>query len=85
MKKAKANSDPRKYANFQFAFRVKNKEVLNSLQEELQGLYDKFNKGRDPQDPKGVRAVKINDITLKALRIGLHEVKKMKTWDFEDE
>lgn len=85
MKKQKGESDPRKYANFQFAFRVKDRAVLDSLQNELEGLYKKFNKDRDPKNPRGIRAVKLNDIALKALRIGLQEVKKMKSWDFEEE
>lgn len=84
MKKTKSEPDPRKYANFQFAFRVKDKEVLESLQSELEDLYSKFNKGRDPENPKGIRAVNKNDIALKALKIGLQEVKKMKSWEFDE-
>lgn len=84
MKKTKSEVDPRKYANFQFAFRVKDKEILESLQSELEDLYSKFNKGRDPKNPKGVRAVKMNDIALKALKIGLQEVKKMGKWKFDE-
>ena len=85
MKKSKAENDPRKYANFQFAFRVKDKAALTTLQDELGALYEKFNKGRDPKDPQGIRAVKINDIALKAIKLGMQEIKKMKSWDFEEE
>lgn len=83
MKKSKNETDPSKYKNFQFAFRVKDRGTLDSIQGELNELYDKFNKGRDPDDPKGVRAVKLNDIALRALKIGLQEIKKMKKWSFD--
>lgn len=85
MKKSKTENDPRKYVNFQFAFRVKDKAALKAIQDELGVLYDKFNRGRDPSDPKGIRAVKMNDIALKAIKIGMQEIKKMKSWDFEEE
>lgn len=84
MKKTKKEPDPRKYANFQFAFRVKDEEVLKWLQDELEDLYEKFNKGRDSENPKGVRAVNKNDIALKALKLGLQEVKKMGKWKFDE-
>ncbi len=85
MTKAKKNEkDLSKYTNYQFAFRVKNEETLKTLQKELNDLYEKFNKGRDPHDPKGVRAVKINDIAFKAIHEGLKEIKKLKVWDFKE-
>ncbi|OQW53815.1 MAG: hypothetical protein A4S09_06250 [Proteobacteria bacterium SG_bin7] len=84
MKKSKNEHDPRKYSNYQFAFRVKDKAVLEALQSELEALYDRFNKGRDPHEPKGIRAVKINDIALKAIRIGLRELKTMKSWKWDE-
>lgn len=83
MKKSKSEHDPRKYSNNQFAFRVKDKDVLEALQGELNALYDRFNKGRNPKDPQGIRAVKINDIALKALHIGMAELKKQKSWEWE--
>jgi len=83
-KPKKKDKDPSKYVNYQFAFRVKDEQTLKALQNDLNDLYEKFNKGRDPHDPKGVRAVKINDIAFKAIQEGLKEVKKLKVWNFEE-
>lgn len=86
MKKTKTVPSPAKYKNHQFAFRMKDRVALEDLQNALKDLYDKFNKGRDPKDPQGTRAVKINDIALKAIYIGMAELKKQKVWDwFESE
>jgi len=66
----------------QYAFRV-SKTERDELQAEVGLLYDKFNDGRDPENPKGRRAVKESDIALEALRIGLSALKKKSKWDFK--
>ncbi len=80
----KPSNDPSKYPAYsQYAFRA-SKEEIEGLQEDMNQLYTKFNKGRDPQDPKGRRAVKLGDIALEALRIGIETLKKRSKWDFSE-
>jgi len=80
----KQKKDPGKYPTYgQYGFRATGKEI-KLIQDEIDALYLKFNKGRDPQDPKDRKAVKVSDIALKALRMGLAALKGRSKWEFDE-
>jgi hypothetical protein len=85
MPKPKKKDDPSKYVNYQFAFRLKSEKTLDALQAYLNALCDEFNEGRDQDNPKGKKAVKINAIVLKALIEGLQKINPSNPWKFEKE
>ena len=83
MPKMKAKVDAGTYGTYsQYAFRSSRHEI-EAIQEQMNALYTKFNKGRDPKAPQGRRAVKVGDIALEALKIGIATLQKRNKWDFE--
>lgn len=85
MAKKKIQSDPSEYGKYrQLAFRVSEAQQ-ERFQTELEALYEKFNKGRDSKNPKGRKAVKVRDIALKALDIGISALQKQTKWNFSED
>ena len=77
--------DPSKYPTYyQYAFRA-SKDEIEGIQADIQQLYDKFNKGRDPKAPQGKKAVKVSDIALEALKLGIVALRKRSKCDFSEE
>lgn len=81
MTRKPSKTDRSKYSYSQYAFRA-TEEQIEDIKVELEALYDKFNKGRDPKNPQGRKAVKLNDIALEALRIGISTLHKRSKWEF---
>ena len=79
----KTKADASKYGTYaQYAFRASRSEI-EAIQADVNALYEKFNKGRNPKDPQGRKAVKFGDIALEALKIGIMALNKRNKWDFD--
>lgn len=80
----KPPKDPSKYGNYaQYAFRA-SRDDIDALQKDVDTLYAKFNKGRDTRAPRGRKAVKVGDIALEAIKIGIKVLQKRNKWHFKD-
>jgi hypothetical protein len=77
MKKKK--KDESQLVSIQYAFRA-GVEEIETIQRELKALHVKFNKGRDSDNPRGIQSVKLGEISLAAIELGIEILKKRDKW-----
>jgi hypothetical protein len=75
----KKNKEESQLVSTQYAFRAGVEEIA-TVQRELKALHVKFNRGRDSDNPRGVQAVKMGEISLGALKLGIEILKKQDKW-----